>query len=591
MCHVLVIEDCEADFEQIRRQLSGRNPIASDITWTRSIKETKHVTVKPDIIILDITLPDSTDLTGLTRIAKHFPDIPIILHTGRDNDKTAIEALRNGAQDYVIKGEDKKHLIKALRYAQERNRLQVLLKKEKEKVAKASEAKTRYFSKMAHELRTPLSSVLAYADMLNNTELSSEQFSSVNSIKRNGEHLLKVINNILDFSKLEAGTVKTNIEKIPVNTFCNELIEDFEQQAKEKKLFFSLSKKGKIPDFFETDPFLLRQVIINLLGNALKFTHKGGITLYLTFDKQLSLEVIDTGIGIATEELDQLFKPFSQANSSVARNFGGTGLGLAICKDIVKKLKGEIKLKSAPGVGTSFTVTVPAKFIFKKAAISQEVHRYTPRFKGKVLVVDDLEDNRDIMSYYLKRCGLDVSSAENGVEALEEVERNNFNLIMMDMQMPIMDGATCVQNLRERGAALPIVAFSANIKNKQQVRACDDLLSKPFKSNELYTVLSKFLHDDQSNSDLTDIEGSAAVIQKFTEGLPNRLRTIEESFHRQDWDELKLHAHRIAGAGLFGYNNISFTAKALEKAANAKETQECSLLIKRVKLQISEVIR
>ena len=377
---------------------------------------------------------------------------------------------------------------------------------------------------MSHEIRTPLTAILGYSDMLLDEDQTREDIEhEVDSIIRAGSHLQRIINDILDLSKIEAGQLV--IEDLEVEPAC--LMHDVESifgaRARDKGLKFEVKYDFPVPRKIISDPTRLKQIIFNLCGNALKFTERGGVKVsmgYLADTKQLKFQVIDTGIGMNEEELSRLFKPFSQADTSTARKYGGTGLGLCIARQLAQNLGGDVSVTSEKGVGSTFEFTITIGDIkplematqledMQVTAIEETVDITPNSVSGHVLVVEDSPDNQDIIAKYLIRAGATVEVVDNGLMAMQKALTCSYDLILMDVQMPIMDGLTATKNLRVAGYTKPIVNITANAmkedKDKCMAAGSDDYLTKPVHVRHFYKVLQTYLQSSDKAKSKTNL--------------------------------------------------------------------------------------
>jgi PAS domain S-box-containing protein len=376
---------------------------------------------------------------------------------------------------------------------------------------RANHAKSDFLANMSHEIRTPMTAIIGYGDMLlDPTQSAAERTECVQTIRRCGHHLLALINDILDLSKIEAGRMTPEMIECAPGAIVQEVASLLRGKALEKGIAFGVEFATPIPDRVITDPTRLKQVLTNLVGNSIKFTESGGVRIVaqMVCDatkpgvELLQIDVIDTGIGVKPDQLARLFQPFKQADESVTRRFGGTGLGLAICKNLAEILGGTITVESTPGEGSRFSVTVAAGRVPGSMMISTPAElrgRRQPgplnlaaaekrRLTGRILLAEDGADNQRLISMLLRRAGAEVVMVDNGASAADAAmaaikEGRPFGLILMDMQMPVLDGYSATSRLRAEGYQGPIVALTAHAMaadRDRSIRAgCDDYLTKP----------------------------------------------------------------------------------------------------------------
>jgi len=389
----------------------------------------------------------------------------------------------------------------------------------------ATRAKSEFLANMSHEIRTPMTAILGFAELLLGEpgleQAPPERREAILTIQRNGNYLLELINDILDLSKIEAG--KLDIERIACSPtqILGDVVSLMRVRANAKNLALRLQYVGGIPETIHSDPVRLRQILINLISNAIKFTEVGEVRVVARLVRRLGkpalfqIDVIDTGIGLTEEQVSRLFKPFSQADSSTTRKFGGTGLGLTISKRLAEMLGGDIILSSAPGKGSTFSVTVEAGDLEgvrllewpSEAAVSVKTAAPdktppAPRLDGRILLAEDGPDNQRLIAFVLRKAGARVTVAENGQiahdEALAARDRGEpYDLILMDMQMPVMDGYTATTKLREAGYTGPIVALTAHAMEGDELKCraagCDGYLTKPIDRPKFLQAIAQIL--------------------------------------------------------------------------------------------------
>ncbi len=380
----------------------------------------------------------------------------------------------------------------------------------------ASRAKSAFLARMSHEIRTPMNAIVGLSRMVLESELPAQQREHVEQIVHSSDALLGILNDILDYSKIEAGRLTLEKTVFPLSKVLQSLRSIFAGKAKEKGITLIFTTAGDIPPFLQGDPLRLGQILINLVGNALKFTESGEIEVAIrcrepVADRQVLLEfsVRDTGIGIPDENQAQLFSPFMQADNSITRRFGGTGLGLAICRQLAELMDGEISLRSTPGKGSIFIFCVRLSVAEAPGNLPPELGPVAGQPAGqanwqgrRILLVEDVALNRKIAEALLKKVGLQVEIAVNGEEAVNRLRADDgpaIDLVLMDIQMPVMDGLTATRKLRAdpRCADLPIIAMTAHAmtEDREESRAAgmNEHLVKPIVPAELYATLARWL--------------------------------------------------------------------------------------------------
>ena len=394
----------------------------------------------------------------------------------------------------------------------------------KEAAESANRAKSDFLANMSHEIRTPMNAVLGFTDVLRRGMAASveQQDRYLDTIHTNGTHLLGLINDILDLSKVEAGHLELESTETPIHKMAFEVVEVLGVKAREKGITLNYESAGKVPEQILSDPTRLRQILTNLIGNSIKFTSQGGVRVVSRVVKNrhqqtLVIDVIDTGIGMKAETLGRLFNAFVQADSSTTRKFGGTGLGLAISRKFAQAMEGDITVSSELGKGTTFTVMVPllaahdARWIdaeaagqeFRKNRASRGIDPSQLRLKAaRVLVVDDGEPNRELIQLVLRRAGLTVDEAENGLEALTAIQKARYDVVLMDMQMPVKDGYTATAELRQLGHTMPVIALTGHAmkgdEDKCRAAGCTGYLTKPVNIDELLRTIAEIVGRDAS---------------------------------------------------------------------------------------------
>jgi signal transduction histidine kinase/CheY-like chemotaxis protein len=397
------------------------------------------------------------------------------------------------------------------------------LAKAKRAADEANEAKSHFLANMSHEIRTPMTAILGYTELLMAPSLDVEERKQyVNTIRRNGNMLLELINDILDLSRIEAGRLTLEIQVCSPTQIAEDVLALLQARAAEKQLDLNFGYEANVPTRIRTDPVRLRQILVNLLGNAVKFTERGSVRLHLAIEadqmagrSRLVFRVSDTGPGIAPHQVTQLFRPFTQGDATTTRRFGGTGLGLVISKRLALMLGGDIEVESTPGRGSTFALTIdpgPVDELTEEArgqhgADAPQEDRplldNDAKLRGRVLLAEDTADTRQLVMHVLRNAGLEVAMAENGRQAyrmaLESRQSGSpYDLILMDIQMPVMDGYQATRRLRDEGWKGPIVALTAHAmvgdEAKCAAAGCDEYISKPVDLICLLAVIARCLH-------------------------------------------------------------------------------------------------
>ena len=485
----------------------------------------------------------------------------------------------------------------------------------------ATEAKSQFLSNMSHEIRTPLTSIIGFAEIAKEQgHTEEERIKALEIIFNNGNHLLDIINNILDLSKIDAGAITIENIKFDFLNIIQDVTEMIIPKAKDKNLALEIVYNWPLPETITSDPLRLKQVLINLISNAIKFTPSGTIKVIISCDEKnefLNFSILDTGIGIPEAQIPKLFNAFTQADPSTTRQYGGTGLGLVICKDFIQKLGGDgISIQSIVGEGSTFSFNIrtgslknclwTSQIKHVSHELKKEEHNPNILLNGKILIADDAKDNQKILLYTLKNTGLDITFSDNGEEALKAGISEKFDLILMDMQMPVMDGYTATQELRKNGSTVPIIAFTASTMVQDIIKCidagCNSHISKPFHKEELFRILSTYLKDPiyptciQNDSLITNSQaiisekfnedkGMIDLIIDFVDSMIEVIQDLKDNKYNSlvtpnEFKALTNISHSLAGSsGLYGYSEISQICIRLENASKNSELAECRNLI------------
>ncbi|MGD0141129.1 MAG: PAS domain S-box protein [Tepidisphaeraceae bacterium] len=439
-------------------------------------------------------------------------------------------------------------------------------KRYEQSLQQANRAKSVFLANMSHEIRTPMNAILGFSQlMLRDQDLTARQCQYLGTINRSGEHLLALINDILEMSKIEAGRTTLNVSTFDLPVLLKDLEMMFRIRTDEKKLSFSVEMIGDVPQYIVTDINKLRQVFINLLGNAVKFTEQGGIGLRVRADREdvkgpfLRIEIEDTGPGISPDELDKLFRHFEQTKTG--REAGsGTGLGLAISQEFVRLMGGAITVNSQVGKGSVFAIRLPLKEGAAQAVQAKDKPRHVLRLQPgqaacRVLIADDTLDNRQLLEQLLAPVGFEIRLAANGVEAIHEFEQWRPHLILMDFRMPVMDGHEAIRRIRAMagGEKPKIIAVTASAmdENRQELLGigADDFISKPFRDAELFQKIHahvgvEFVYAEDPTAAAQ--EEAVEVTAESLAGWPQDLiHSMREAVITADLDQLLAKIHEV----------------------------------------------
>jgi len=526
----------------------------------------------------------------------------------------------------------------------------------KEAAETANIAKSRFLANMSHEIRTPLNAIIGFTDLLRKSGSQcdeAEREDYLETIQTSGKHLLGLINDILDLSKIEADRLEVEQVRCSPHAIIAEIVSVLRVKALEKNLTLDYHWNSKVPETICTDPARLRQLLMNLVGNAIKFTMVGKVQIVAELVKddpnsQIAVQVIDTGVGIPADKFHAIFDPFVQADTSVTRQFGGTGLGLTISRRIAQALGGGIGVSSEIGKGSTFTVTIAAgslvgvKILDAPAADGMRSPRPKstnplPSLAGvRVLVVEDGDTNRKLMGLILQRFGIEVTMAENGRIGADLAIKNPFDLIFMDMQMPVMDGYTATTLLRQHGLAIPIIALTAHAmkgdQNKCLAAGCSGFVTKPIDADLLLRTMAEMLggtgrvlREDTSRAESPDSQPSLAgasmrnngsspmptsppkdrslfstlptedpdfreIVEEFIKRLQVQLAAMQRASEAQDLQELANLAHWLKGSGgTAGFSAFTQPAKHLESLIQDQQCDEIEAAVAEL-LELSQRI-
>lgn len=657
-----MIDDDKDDFMIVRDIIQDVVHHKYTIDWRPSYEEgLKSIAEKNhDVYLIDYRLGAKTGLDLVKRAIEIGCEAPLIILTGENNFEIDNQAMNAGAADYIVKAAISGQMLESsIRYAiantnhkkemQELNaalekrvksrtisleetlsqlkksQIELIEAKNNAEIAantaeQCSRSKTDFLSCMSHEIRTPLNAIIGFTDVVFDTNLTKKQKEYLNAIKTSGNLLMVLINDILDLAKVEAGKMTFEYAPFNLSNSISEILQLFETKIKEAQLQLTFKFDPNIPEFLIGDSVRLNQIILNLVSNAIKFTKKGSINIAIQMLNEdngnvtLEFSVTDTGIGIPKKNLSTIFDKFQQATNETSNVYGGTGLGLTIAKQLVELQGGTISVKSKVDKGSTFSFILSYKKI--KSKFETENKEFVPKdlfgsplIKNiKILVAEDESLNQLLISTILEKFGFETDIAGNGKIVLEKLRKNKYDIILMDLQMPEMNGFETTYHIRKsKSPAIPIIALTANVTTTdvERCRAAgmNDYVSKPINNKLLYNTIIKYITKEQlpkkrvkneinqihteqqltkkkcinldNLNELTNgnLQVKSKIAKVYLDEIPKLLFTMKQSMDNLDWDALRIASHSlIPSFALMGINKEFETmARTIEKLAVKKE--------------------
>lgn len=511
-----------------------------------------------------------------------------------------------------------------LQYSQNNKAYQIALKRSQSEAENLAKTRERFLANMSHEIRTPMNAISGFAEQLSGSDLNEVQSDYVNMIRKSATHLTYLINDVLDFSKLQSGKLKLEKSTFSIRELTSDVVSFVQQLAGEKTVAVQAEIDNRVPEFLVGDPYRLRQILLNLMSNSVKFTENGQVTLEVKYVEErafhkvgISFVVSDTGIGMNAEELERVFADFEQASASTAKNYGGTGLGLPITKMLVELQGGNVSIDSEKGVGTR--VIIDLSYGVGTESAGETVRDETDELPVRaVLVVDDEAYNRKLVRSILSKYHVEPMEAENGQEALEALNTGNVELVLLDARMPVMDGREVLRKMR-KGAHKDVkvivltAAVSAKDRSDFEEDGADGFVSKPFSSTELLREINR-VYDREARTKVesttepssrkvqfehlrslsgNDMAFYTDMLQTFIQSTTGSFATLKVAFDNDDWEMVANEAHKISSpCKHIGANDLYQLLKRIENVTRARKTTKfLKNAVKELELEVDIVVK
>jgi signal transduction histidine kinase/CheY-like chemotaxis protein len=524
-------------------------------------------------------------------IAEAPRELRLVLHGFNDVAEQLSRSLRELRESNVQESALRVELETVVREReQEIERRTEELREQSQQLALAANAKSEFLANMSHEMRTPLTAIIGFVEtLLDEPDIRDSTRKRLTTVLGNSRHLARLIGDVLDLSKVDAGGLDLEWREVALNSVVSDVVSSQSHVAHARDLELEVQLEGRVPARLRTDSTRLRQVLFNLTSNAIKFTHQGKVIVRLSSPKpdRLRIDVIDTGIGIEADTLQRLFTRFQQADSSVTRQYGGTGLGLVISKELVMALGGEIQVSSEPECGSTFSVELPIGLDGSAAgsieclddllAVS-ETARSGPvgPLSGRVLVAEDSEHNQELIGLLLERRELQYELVNNGRQAIDKVFTGAFDLVLMDMHMPVMGGLDATREIRAAGFRVPVIALTADVltghQEAQRRAGCNATMAKPIDRGQFDDILNQWLaapHFERKapveDKDQVLNDAIVRLREKFIGGLEAYMGPVHTALAAADMEILAAALHKLTGSsGSFGFDELSRLSAAVE---------------------------